>query len=76
MTTLRAISLALVTGAAVASSQGEKPSLHVCVGGDRVLRHLADGVCPNGTTGYELALEGNELELPPSEEDKASQQRV
>ena len=59
----------------MASSQG-KPSLQVCVGDDRVLRHQANGACPSGTTSYELSVEGGELDLPPKEEDKASEQRV
>ena len=76
MTTIRAMALALVSGAAVASGQGEKPSLQVCVGSDRVLRHQAGGNCPTGTTSYELSLEGSEVEPPPGDEGKASEQRV
>ena len=76
MTTIRVMALALVSGAAVASSQGEKPSFTVCVGADRVLRHQADGACPSGTTSYELSLEGGDVELPPNEEGTASEQRV
>jgi hypothetical protein len=76
MSTIRVMALALVSGAAVASTQGQKPSLHVCVGDDRVLRHQPTGPCPSGTTGYELALEADELGLPPGEDGKASEQRV
>lgn len=76
MTTIRIMVLALVSGAAVASSQGEKSSLHVCVGDDRVLRHQADGPCPSSTTGYELALDVQVADMPPGEEDKASAQRL
>jgi hypothetical protein len=76
MTTLRVMAVALMSGAAVASTQGEKTSLHVCVGDDRVLRHQTDGDCPSGTTGYELSLDADELELPPNEEGNASEQRV
>jgi hypothetical protein len=76
MTIIRVVGLALVSGAAVASSQGQKPSLQVCVGADRVLRYQAEGACPSGTTSYELSLEGDEIELPPKEEEKASEQRL
>ncbi len=76
MTTIRVLALALASGAAVASSQGGKPSLHVCVGDDRVLRHQASGACPAGTTGYELAVEADEMGLPPDEDDKVSEQRM
>ena len=76
MTAMRVLALALASGAAVASSQGGKPSLQVCVGEDRVLRHQTSGPCPAGTTGYELALEVDELGVPPSEEGKASDQRI
>jgi hypothetical protein len=76
MATIRVLALALASGAAVASSQVGKPSVHVCVGDDRVLRHQASGPCPAGTTGYELAVEADELGLPPGDEAKASEQRV
>ncbi len=76
MTTTRVMALALVSGAAVAFGQGENPSFTVCVGADRVLRHQANGVCPSGTTSYELSLEGGDIEPPPDEEGKASDQRI
>jgi hypothetical protein len=76
MMSIRVMAVGLVSGAAMASGLGAKPSLHVCVGGDRVLRHQVSGACPSGTTGYELALEADELELPPSDEGKASEQRL
>jgi len=76
MTTFRAMALAAASGAALASGLGEKPSLHVCIGDDRVLRFQAEGDCPSGTTGYELALEADELGLPPTEEGKVSEQSV
>jgi hypothetical protein len=76
MTTLRGVALALVSGVGLASGLEEKPSVHVCVGDDRVLRHQPNGPCPSGTTGYELAVEADELGLPPSEDGKASEQRL
>ena len=76
MTAFRVLALALVSGAAVVSTQGEQTSLQVCVGADRVLRHQPSGACPSGTTGYELSLEGGEIELPPDDESKASNQRL
>jgi hypothetical protein len=76
MTAIRMLAMALVSGAAVASSRGEKPSLHVCVGDDRVLRHQAEGPCPSGTAGYELAFEADDPAPLPGEEAKASEQKV
>lgn len=76
MTALRVLALALASGAGAAFAQGGKPSLQVCVGDDRVLRHQASGSCPAGTTGYELAVEADELGLPPGDEGKASEQRL
>jgi len=75
MTTLRILGLVLVSGAAVASSRG-KPSLHVCVGADGMIRHDARPTCPSGTTSYDLALDV-ELQKPEAPEDeKALQKQV
>jgi hypothetical protein len=74
MTTFRGMVLALVSGAAVASTQAE--SLHVCVGADRVLRQQAGGACPSGTTSYEVSLEPDQTGMAPNAESKASAQQV
>ena len=71
MTTIRVLALVLVGGAAISSRPGNKASLHVCVGADRVLRYEARETCPTGGTSYELSLEGGDIgEVPPKEEEK------